>query len=337
MKRESGETARAGRAQAAPRNARRFISYLHAFDAVRIVGADSVAGGGGDVAGTGIERLESLFRALGFDDAPAGVVEGDGIASDQESVEGPRPLRHVGGSAFVLRGHGIADGETDLVADGRQHVDVGDIGVAGVGVVLVRIVYRSEQVLEGDGHAGDAVILEHGHVDDAVADAGDGLREQAAGAAVDGEILFVAEGVVAGDAGAAGAVRDAEAGAFEVFAEAVEDDDVFGGDARLTEPLRYRLDQGGAGGGRSASRQAIHFESDDFAGARDLFPGLEGGVAIVEGLHGAVEQGRERGVIARDDDPGAGGRRGLGGNQRAARGPDEGPAIHRVARHSGIQ
>src|ERR1039457_7038836 len=77
------------------RNARRFISYLHVVDSMRIVGSDAVAGGRRVVGGTGVQRLESLFGALGFDDAPAGVVERHGVAREQESVEGPRPLRHI--------------------------------------------------------------------------------------------------------------------------------------------------------------------------------------------------------------------------------------------------
>ena len=53
-------------------------------------------------------------------------------------------------------------------ADLRQHVQVRDVGIAAVGVVLVRVVNCAVHVFESHGDAGAVVVLEYGNIDEHV-------------------------------------------------------------------------------------------------------------------------------------------------------------------------
>ena len=235
-----------------------------------------------------------------------GVIERHRVAGSQNAVEWPGPLRHIRRPAFILGRDGVADSQPHLLADGRQHVDIGDVGIAGIDVVLVGVVYGAEQVLEGHGDAHNAMVLEHRQVDDGVAGSGEGGGEETAHAAIDGEVGFVTGGIVADVADAILAGGDGETGALEVGVEAVPDDDIGARNAGLLEAFADGIDEHGAGG-IAAAGEAVDFQADHFGGAGDALPGCDGGIGVVERLDGAVEDGEETGGIGGG---GAGGAKG---------------------------
>ncbi len=136
------------------------------------------------------------------------------------------------------------------------------------------------------------MIFENGEIDDGIADLSESFGEATADASVDGKIFFVAQGFVAETAKAIRVSGDAKPGAFQVFVEAVPDDDVFGGNAGVLKALADELDEEDVGGNAAAS-QAVDLEPNYFAGTEQLFPRIQGRSGDEESLHGAIEHVQE--------------------------------------------
>src|SRR5271157_109798 len=189
-----------------------------------------------------------------LEDLPTGVVQGNGVSRNQQRVAGPSPLGHVGGTALVLRRGGIANMQADLLANGRKHIDIGNIRIANGEVVLIGIVDGAEHVFEGQGYTGNRMVLENGEIDDGIAYLGKSFRYATADAPVDGEILFVTQRFVAETTQVVRARGDAQTRTFQVFIQAVPNDDVFLRDACVLKALADELDEEHVGGNAAASQ-----------------------------------------------------------------------------------
>ena len=159
------------------------------------------------------------------------------------------------------------------MTNGGQHENVGHIGIAHVHVIFVRVVDGAKHTLEGNGHAGDAVVLEHRQIDHGVANLGEGFRNQASNTSESGQLIFESQRIVSETADPGAALDDLEARAFEVGIQPVPNDDFL--DTGLLETFADGIHQLRACGIASAGK-AIHFEPDHLAGPRHLPPGLQG-------------------------------------------------------------
>ena len=127
-------------------------SDFDGIDVVRVVGPQPVKPicCGSDVlrhlAGSR-KRLQSLFRALSLNDLPFDPVESYGVPGNQQSIVFPLPLRRKERSAFALRTESVADVQAQLAPKGLDHIQVGDVGIAAVGMVLIGIVNRPIEIL----------------------------------------------------------------------------------------------------------------------------------------------------------------------------------------------
>ena len=150
---------------------------------------------------------------------------------------------------------------------------------------------RAEHALERQRDAGDAVVLEHGQVDDRVADLRQRAAQQAARLAEGGEVVLKTQHVVAKTPHALTALDDLEAGALQVGVLPVPDDDL--GNSRLPQALRDGLHQLRVRGVAPAP-QTIHLQPHHLARPHHLLPCFEGRIAVKGGLQGAVKQLSER-------------------------------------------
>ena len=197
------------------------------------------------------------------------------------------------GATVVDRGHGIADGEADLFANGRNAVEVGDEWVATAAVELIGALNNAIHVFHGEGNAGHAVVFENGQADDHVALAGEDFGELHIDGGAEGHaIFFVSRDIGAEAADTAGVGIDREAASLKIAGVAIPDDDV----ARLDPGPLQALGNGECEHrvGRDAfAAEAICFEPDDFvrsALGKNVLPGVGRLIATGVGGDGAIEQ-----------------------------------------------
>src|ERR1039458_6795654 len=219
----------------------------------------------------GFERLQPHLRAFALDHLPTRIVECDEILRDQQAVRLPTVFGLESGAALVHGGRRVANRELHPRTDFGQHVQVGDIGIAAIGVVLVGIVDGAVHVLESDGDARAVVVLEHGEIDEYARRAREDLGEPATHVAPRGKIVLVPYAVGAVALYAVSADCDAEAGALEFFAVAVPNDNVGGFHAGLLQTLADDLDQFDIRRD-AAPAERIHFQADGVAGTGDAAP-----------------------------------------------------------------
>jgi len=81
------------------------------------------------------------------------------------------------GAAVVLRPCGVAYNEARFVADERHGVDLGDVWIAMMVVVALRVFNGAVMIFQCDGNAGRAMGLEHRHVHEDVSILGENGTE----------------------------------------------------------------------------------------------------------------------------------------------------------------
>src|SRR5581483_6387916 len=161
-------------------------------------------------------------------------------------------------------------------------------------VVLVWIVNSAEHVLEGDGHARDAMVLEDRKIDDRITNLGKSAREKASHTPKHSELIFITQSVVSEASNSRASFDDPEPCALKVCVQAIPDHNIF--DADLLETLRDCFDEFHPGGVAFPGK-AIDFQTHHFAGSHDAPPRVRRRVAIKESLHRAVKHLKQPGRV----------------------------------------
>ena len=262
---------------------------------MRVVGAQVVGGvgGGGDVSGGtagGFQSGQPCLSATTVEDLQGGMIDGHTVFADDEGVGQPEVFGVEAGAAIVDGGHGVADGKADFLSNNGDAVEVGNAGVAAVGVEFKGPLDDAVHVLHREGNAGEFVVLEDGQVEDHVALSGEDFGEFDIGGAPGHGLLFIAGDVRAEAANAGGIGVDGEAAGFEIASVAIPDENVAGLDAGLLEALGDGEDESEMGGDAFAT-ETVGFETDDFiVGGNDAFPSFDVAIAPGVGGDGSIEQ-----------------------------------------------
>ena len=120
-------------------------SDFHQMNALRIVRSQIMrrVGSGGNVArrtAHGFQCRHARLGALALDHLPRGVIDRHAILAHDQRVGLPEALGMKARPAIINRTHRVANGEANLLANRGNAIQVGDGGVAAVGVQFERAV-----------------------------------------------------------------------------------------------------------------------------------------------------------------------------------------------------